>query len=457
MPKEVRQYGKKALTKQAGTGLEGTATNYTPEHMESPDVQRTMAEMHARRLSFENSPGSTRMHSPLRGVGDLDVAYESRGWHDIERQHGAAGPSMGEYKELAESGHNPFPQPTRFEDLPDEEQARAHAGLKAHGTSYRRLVNDLGRGLDRAYSRSSEMGGIPVASNFYEPEGFPRLVIAHHMPEAPAEHAAAAIAMTSPKNKFLHVTNKGAVNMPNINSAVAAGSIATSGRYTTSDQFKKIPGPELNKIGRTVSGGGVGLHGNVRKAGYALHQGAEGADISEWRGFPTKAAPAGSKKGGELGGSLIFGGSPKASPFASSFIDEAAPFHVTDVHMASLAFPHLSSIKGSGKNINPSGASTGTKTERELAVERVPHAHAIIDHAMRTAMGERGLNKIRFQQGAAWGEEQIHRTIMPEPGGRRLGFRPDTVYQWQAATMPHTNLNFRARTKAGVGTLHLPD
>ena len=446
----------KSLQKQAGKGEQGRGRTYTPEHMEHPDVMRVQEDLTARRASFERS-SHTRMYSPLRGVGDIGAQYEARGWTDIERTHAAAAPSMHEYEHLAEHGHNPFPQPTRWEDLGEEEQERTHNALKAHGTSYNRIVNDLGRGLDRAYGRASEMGGIPVASNFYEPEGFPRLAVARHMEGVPEEHQAAAIALTSPKNKFVHVTNAGNVNMPNINAAVAAGEIATSGRYTTSNQFKNVPGKHLMAVGREISGGGVGLYTNVRKAGYALHQGSEGVDLAEWRGFPTKGAPAGKKGPGDIGGNLLFGASPKASPFASSFVDEAAPFHVTDVHMASVALPHLSAIKGSGQNINPSGASTGTKTEREVAIERIPHAHAVIDHAMRTAMGERGLEKTRFQQGAAWGEEQIHRTIHPEPGGRRLGFRPDTVYQWQAETMPHTALNFKKRSKKGVGDLYLPD
>ena len=37
-----------------------------------------------------------------------------------------------------------------------------------------------------------------------------------------------------------------------------------------------------------------------------------------------------------------------------------------------------------------------------------------------------------------------------------MSFRPDTVYQWQASSMPHSVLNYKQHSKAGVGTLYLP-
>ena len=106
-------------------------------------------------------------------------------------------------------------------------------------------------------------------------------------------------------------------------------------------------------IGAEVSGGGIGMPANVAKAAWGLHQGSQeggGKPISEWMGLSSKTHPEGNP---------IFGASPKVGPFAGSFLDESPPFHVTDVHMGGIAFPHLSGVKGSGQNINPSGSSTG--------------------------------------------------------------------------------------------------
>jgi hypothetical protein len=427
---------------------EGKKRTYTPEHMETPGMQEMAATQLARRRSYEQS--GSRMRSPLRGVGDLAAEYEKRGWRDIEHEHGAAGPSMYEYHHLAEHGDNPFPLPTRWEDLPSEEQARAHAGLAAFGTSVGRLINDLGRGIDRGYHRASEMQSIPYASNFYEPEGFPRQAMTRAMPEHPEAHQAGAVALTSPKNKFSLITERGEFQMPNIIGAATAGRLAAehgpAADIEAGWHFRNIPGDKINQVGRTIGSGGGGLHGNIRKAAFALGQGMAGTPLHEWRGMPSKSRP---------GGYELWGDSPKASPFASSFVDHAAPFHVADVMMAGIAFPHLSGVERSGVNVNPSGAATGSKSEQEMAIDQIPHAHAVIDHAFRSALGERGLSKIRFNQGGAWGEEQIHRTLHPEPGAKPLSYHPSKVYGWQAETMPHTS--FTRRTKRGVGDLYLPD
>ena len=442
------QRGTQLRTIQAASEVtEGVKRNYTPEHMEAPETQAMRSTLVTRRNVYEQT--GSRMESPLRGVGDLAAHYEKEGWRDIEHEHGGAGPSMYAFHDLAEHGHNPFPLPTRWEDLHPDEQARAMAGLEVHGTSIGRLQADLGRGLDRAYTRSDQMGATPYAANFYEPGAFPRQRITSAMPDIPGEHAAGAIAMTSPQNKFAAVTNDGNVITSNINAAATAGQVAHEGRNMSPDQFHahllNMSGDQLNAIGQTHGYGGVGIHGNVKKAAWALHQGMQGTPIEEWRGLPSKTTPAGKS---------IFGEAPKTSPFASSFVDEAAPFHVTDVFGLDLAFPHLSGVKGSGVNINPSGADTGSKSERELALDRIPHAHAAIDFAFREALGERGLSKIRFQQGAAWGESQIHRTLLPDPGAKRLSYHPERVYGFQAETMPSTS--FTKRSKRGVGSLFLP-
>jgi hypothetical protein len=421
---------------------EGTKRAYTPEYAARPEVQVQRSTLMTRRRSYEQS--GTRMESPLRG--DRAAEYEKRGWTDIEKRQAPAAPSMYEFHHLAEHGDNPFPLPMRWEDLPEEEQARAHAGLKAHGTSLGRMTADLGRGLDRAYTRASKMGAAPYAANFYEPEAFARTKLQHALPGIHPDWQAAAISLTSPQNKFAEITQKGVMNTPNVNAAATAGRLARSGRYMTGEQFRDIPNEDIQALSREYGQGGAGLPYNVQKAAFGLHQGLEGVDLSEWKGLPSTTSPKGNP---------LFGAAPKTSPFASSFIDKAAPFTVGDIHMAGIAFPHLSATKGSGINVNPSGADVGQKSEREMALERIPHAHAALDYAMRQAMGERGLQKVRYQQGAAWGEEQIHRTLHPEPGGRRLSYRPEKVYGWQAAAMPATT--FTRRTKRGAGTMYLPD
>jgi hypothetical protein len=432
--------------REASDVSEGVKRSFTPEDMARPENVAVRNTLTTRRRSYEQS--GSKMDSPLRGVGDMAAHYEKMGWTDIEKTHARAAPSMYEFNELAEHGNNPFPLPTRWEDLSDDERTRAHAGLEQHGTSLGRMTADLGRGLDRAYTRSSQMGATPYAANFYEPESFARKSLERAIPGAPSEWQAAAIAMTSAKNKFAEPTLGGAMNTSNVNAAAVAGHIAQSGRYTTGEQFREISGEDLKEIGRThgPGSGGIGMFTNVRKAGWGLKQGIEGADITDWMGLPSKTSPEGNP---------LFGAAPKTSPFAGSFVDEAAPFTVGDIHMAGIALPHLSGIKGSGQNINPSGADTGSKSERELAMARIPHAHAAMDFAFRQVLGERGLGKIRYQQGAAWGEEQIHRTLHPEPGARTLSYTPEKVYGWQAAAMPETT--FTRRTKRGAGALYLPD
>ena len=419
---------------------EERGTTFTDKR--DPEVAAMASTQITRRRAFEKSGSLRTQGLDLRLGGDLETEYAKRGWHDIEETHGAAAPSMHDYEHLAEHGNNPFPQPTPWEHLSKVQQGRALLGLKAHGTSMDRMIGDLGRGIDRAYMRGEKMEApVPFGSIFYEPHGHARREMRTALPDINSEQAATTISMTSPHNRFIQVTDEGKTNMPNVNAAVTASHFARMGLQHDweAEDFRAIPGEDLNARGMQVSGGGVGFHGNVRRAAYGVAQSMRGVDMEHLRGFPTKDNP----KGEEL-----FGTSPKASPFAGSFLDSAAPFHVLDIHMAGIVFPHLSGAKGSGVNINPSGASTGSKSERELAVERIPHSHAAADYAMRQAMGERGLHKTRFQQGGAWGEEQIARTVEPEPGVRRLSYHPERMYGWQASFTP--------RTKRGVGTLLLP-
>jgi hypothetical protein len=421
-------------------------TSYNREMVKSEAVSGISKELNSRRRHFER--GTSLRTEGLNIGGDLASHYEREGWQDLEAEHAGAAPSMHDYEHLAAHGNNPFPQPRRWEALTSDQRSRSMAGLKAHGTSLERMTGDLGRGIDRAHLRAAMYGTSPFGGNFYEPEGHARTMMAQALPHINSEQASMGISITSPHNKFIQVVGSGEAQTPNVNAAVTAAHYAQRGHQQDwgAEDYRSIPGEDLNARGREVSGGGVGFHGNVRRAAYGISQSIGGVEMENLRGFPTQDRPA---KPGNPGGEELFGGSPKASPFAGNFLDQSAPFNVSDIHMAGVVFPHLSGIKGSGININPSGASTGSKSEREHAIDRIPHVHAAIDYASRQAMGERGLTKPRWFQGGVWGEEQITRTVDPEAGARRLSYHPEKMYAWSRG--------FTRRTKRGTGSLYLPD
>jgi hypothetical protein len=96
---------------------------------------------------------------------------------------------------------------------------------------------------------------------------------------------------------------------------------------------------------------------------------------------------------------------PKTGPYANSWSDTHPQFFVSDIHSGGGGgLPHLSSYKGAGED-----RAKNEKSERETAIERIPHFHSAMDYAARQAMVVRGLPSVRETQAAQWGEEQIQR------------------------------------------------
>ena len=447
------------LTHTVSDSVSGQATNFTGADLESRHYKQRTAEMGERRKGWEQQQQGDRMWSPIASGTNKSRSYASRGWKGVEEEHAGAASSMHDYDTLAQSGNNVFPQPKRWEALSSEEQGRTHAALKYFGTDVSRMSQDFGSQLDQAHYRSQQMGSThPFGSDFYEPHGAPRQVMASLSEQFghPSPHVAAAIASTSPRTKFTEFPAEG---QPQFTNAVAAGVAMkieanyedlTSRAPSSTGKGKtvvvgEVPTEAFGQMARELGGtGGVGMHENVMKAAYGFRQARQGVPVQEWRNAPSKTNPEGSHQ---------FATSAKTSPFASQLMEGSTPFLVSDIHTGGGgALPHLSPEKGSGynlvknkANVNPEGFK---KSEREYAIEQTPNFHAVADYAMRQAMGERGLEKTRFAQATQWGEEQIRRS-QTGTGSRALSYDADKVYQWHKSRQDQAGFKRYRHSESG--------
>lgn len=315
------------------------------------------------------------------------------------------------------------PRPPKWEELTSEQRSHTQRALALRGTDIETMKRDIGAQLDQAHQRAwSHEGAIPYASDFYE-NGEPRRVLDSSAKELgiPPQIHAMANAFTSPNTKFSQRRADGSTTYPNDEAARHAVRAAQQG----------IPADEVtNELSTTGSGTkrAQGYVTNIRKAVSAVHQFLGGREPADWEFGP-------SGRGG-------FDASPKTGPYANSWSDSHPQYTVADVHTGGGgAFPHLGSEKsvlyddqGEVRRDASSGKEKRGKSEREEAIERVPFAHAAIDHAMRGAMAERGLGSVRRAQAAQWGEEQIQRG----EGGLRGAPRAADVYGDKGSSPAHS-------------------
>lgn len=320
-----------------------------------------------------------------------------------------------------------FPTPTRWEDLSPEQQAKTHAGLKRYGTSLDTMKSDFGSHVDQAFARA-EKGGAehPYGADFYEAEGAPRQRIKEAGIGVPPSHFSAAVAITSPQARFTSREGLPDEYHPNINNAIAAVRHAQAG---TPLEDVKTPGLEVPQRER-----GQGFHKNIRKAVGGLRQGAEGVPAPEWRNPPSKTNPKGTPMFGKET-------APKIGPFANAFDDLAEQFFVSDVHSGGGGMlPHLSSDKPLTGELTKTGKEVRSDSEREQAINAIPHFHAAADFAARGAAYERGLPSLRATQATQWSEERLQRHEAKGGGqGSQNFISPERAYPGvTSAKMPHT-------------------
>lgn len=301
------------------------------------------------------------------------------------------------------------PRPPKWEELSAENQQHTIKALKMAGTDIQTMSRDFGAQLDQAAMRAGQHGPDtrPYAEDFYE-SGAPRQKIDASARELgiPATLHAQLNAFTSPNTKFSQNTADGQTKFPNDDAArhaavhVQRGLDPASITNDTTDTIQ-LPKPPTSK-NSSKFGSVQGYTTNLKKAAEAMqrHEGGLSPDPAQFKG------------------------SPKTGPYANSWNDTHPQFTVADVHTGGGGnFPHLSSekpmIRGAdGKvTMSPRGTVKRNKSEREIALERVPFSHSAVDFANRTAMKERGLGHVRESQAAEWGEEQLQRGEAGMKGG----------------------------------------
>ena len=386
-----------------------------------PPVEKAgtrLAEIHAglARASWEATPtGQARTrdisqamhetHGVNASAGQIYDDYRRRGI--ISRQ---TGPRHYDVQLPGMVDPDAAPRPPRMEELSANAQAHIHASLAAHGTSIEQMASDFGAQHDQAIGRAISQGhDTPYAANFYS-TGEPRQVIRSSAAEVglPQMVHAQANAFTSPNTKFSHTLKTGETTYPNDMAAKHAILHATGGGDPAALR-QQTGARELRKTGLAESWDTRRVQGypaNLEKTAQAVHQYRSGIRPADWR-TGEGAGPMGdvSRLNERTGkteplGKSPWRSSPKTGPYANSWSDSHPQFVVSDIHTGGGGgVPHLSSFKG----------TTGQKSERERAIESVPHFHTAMDFAVRQAMVARGLPSVRETQAGQWGEEQLQR------------------------------------------------
>lgn len=344
--------------------------------------------MAARRRQWEKK-NPDRMRTAAEGGMPVGQVYHARGWGEAK-----VGPMMGERQLPGLEDPLAAAQPPRWEDLAPEEQKKAQRGLRrTAGASLDSMANAFGAQLDQSYERAQRHApkgepGVPYSQNFYT-EGEPAQVMKASAKKlgVPYGVSVAASAFTSPNTKF-----KQGDRYPNLETAESVIRQHQAGVPTEKVTTGTREGDPTKK--------NQGYHQNARRAAHGLDQYDKGVPLREWK------TPAGAPMHG-----------PKTGPYHNSWLESTPDFFVSDVHSGGGGMlPHLSSDKPvrrdeTGAAVVRGGREMRLKSERESAIERTPHFHAMADKAARTAMEARGLGRVRQAQAAQWGEEQIRRTV----------------------------------------------
>jgi hypothetical protein len=360
--------------------------------------------------------------------GAMGVSYQGHGYGDqqlpgLESEHAA-------------------PEPPRWEDLSEKQQARVHENLAKAGTSVEQMSKDFGAQLDQGHWRAQKVGNISVSTgapvshtqHFYDdnhpgdtpsplyddPKG--RLRDAARVTEQegrarPMSVVTAATALTSPNTKFSSElpTDRSKMYSPNVETAQSA-----IHQYDVEQRS-----PEEISLGVSPRGGSnQGYPVNSQKVGRMLRHIDNGGTVGNFKNPPTVSNPEGRSPFG-----------PKTGPFVNSFDSEHPDYFVADLHSGGGGMlPHLSSEKPArtdeaGEPImkaryNPDfGRYTDVverdKSEREKGIAHQGF-HSAADYAARSALAARGIGQktpsgrvlnvsVRQPQAVQWGEEQLQR------------------------------------------------
>lgn len=366
-----------------------------------------------RRRRWEASPeGQERMKtaSDLYGTSmSPGQIYHAQGWGQ------RSGPGVGERQLPGLENPAEASAPKQWEELTPQEQARTHVGLRRYGTSLEHMSRSFGAQLDQSYHRAQGHAGpgneaVPFSRDFYNPslEQKPgaeitpgqRIRQSAHELGVPYSTHVAMNSITSPQTKFKQ-NIRGEDRFPNDESA----------RFVVQ---RMQAGADPTNVPR----GRQGLQGfakNMVKAGRVYEHLEAGGQLKDATGF-----------------------GPKTGPYHNSWLPDAPDFFVSDVHSGGGGMvPHLSSTKPvktdeEGNKIrkpeyrddprsdeelakgmrlrDETSIHVRDKSQREMAIERVPNFHSAADFAARQAMSQRGLTSVRQAQASQWGEEQIKRT-----------------------------------------------
>jgi hypothetical protein len=334
------------------------------------------------------------------------------------------------------------PSPAKWEDMHPEAQKRTLQGAAKFGVTPASMHRSFGAQLDQGHARAAEHGMTPYASHFYSgddpsrpSEPIPSKEVLNHPDYVPPKDMqpkdvllrsakandvdfgtqVVANAITSPKSKFRMERKGGGVTYPNDQAATFAIQAVHHGTAPA----------DIDPSGHGI----VALHGNVRRAGYAVQQRDEGSHVSDLHNPPSKSSPE---------GSTIFG--PKTGPYNNSWTDThgQSQMLVSDVHTGGGGMaPHLSHENAYQRDESGGAVLTASGRKRKEAAgsERenylsVPGIHALHDHVARNVMHERGLSSLSGAQATQWGEEQISR------GEGNAGARKQTLVPTDKA-YPH--------------------
>ena len=369
----------------------------------NPDRNQRRRSQYQRSKWEQSEVGQSRMQD----IGDLSGGTLTPAQYHLERSYDrppTTGPRIYDEQLPGMADPSAAPRPPRWEELSRDQQRASVRGLaQIAGTSLEKMESDFGAQYDQSAWNAEKAGSEAVYSEQFYSTGEPRKVLEDSARDLgiPMTVHAQMNAFTSPNTKFQSKRQaSGEAYYPNNEAAVHAVRWAQQG-----GDPKEI----TNKLSDTGTGEGGRAQGyttNIRKASLAAAQFGEGVPPSEWVTGAEGRGP--------------FESSPKTGPYANSFSDSHPQFLVADVHTGGGGMlPHLSSSKPIKKDaegntvLDSEGKPVRDKSQREKAIESVPHFHAAADFAARKALLARGVGSLREGQAGQWGQEQVDRGLVP--------------------------------------------
>ena len=413
-----------SVDEDSWSAMSSQRQNKVGNHSPGQAPQRTVNAAARQRSEWEASDVGQARTRDMSALTADRPAHERRtpGQAGFERNYDrkTVGPRHYDEQLPGLSDPNAAPRPPRWHELSAEQQANTTAALAEHGTSIEQISKDIGAQYDQGVARAEQRDGFGAdahAEHFYS-TGDPRKKIDSSAAALgiPSTIHAHMNAITSPNTKFegergqtmadpeggkKRVANPraGETYYPNDEAAVhAVKHVQNTGSAAGITN-------ELSTTDPAATGKSTARPANVDKAARSFEQYEAGVPVGEWETSKRKKDKPDQRAGGP------FDSGPKTGPYSNSWNDTHPQFFVADVHSGGGgAFPHLSAEKPiiPGK-FDSNDKPVREKSQRELALEKVPFAHTAIDEANRQAMFARNLPSVRSTQEIQWGEEQNQR------------------------------------------------